>query len=126
MCQINNSKKLVASKNITVYVVRKKEYDIYFSPYHHTQWKLNNIMRAKPLKTADNRKQITKGFFHSFEKLKDVKTEVNFWDSEEGVHVILKAIIPKETTYIKGYYDDFITPKRKTYASTHLILIEEI
>ena len=64
---------------------------------------------------------------HSFQTLKDAKTEIIIWGNNSSKNIIIhKAIIPKGAKYFEGFSIMHNTYIRKAYTSTELIVLEKV
>lgn len=128
MCMILKKKrKYIASRDITVYVVRLKNFLNITSPFHKgTTWeigKINRITKDNQISHKNIRLVIDRGFFHSFKRKADA---ISYWGYELKnltEYKLFKAIIPKGTEYYNGR---MVCEKCQNRASVALKLVEEV
>ena len=128
MCLYSHTKNFKKSKeNITCYkVLLKVENFTVDEIYYLTPYQKNSVLSSQFQKIINDNKKlfatpinlnnkklyaITSGGFHSFKNLQDAVTELK-WNcffnnySDNGIWTIAKCIIPQNTYFIEGEFDD--------------------
>jgi len=107
MCTyITNADKLKATKDMVVYKIVKKKFGKYYAPVQDVPYKDNKM--SSDIEVEDGWSAtfscIRKGI-HSFTKLSDAIDYCNIQLARESTkkYVIVKAIVPKGSTYYEGY-----------------------